>query len=94
MKPDCHSVHPNQIFKKGGLERTSTFRGGDFFHEGGYNFHIKNKLKSEIFNDKKKKKKKIFFSVVTKNSNGEILTKNLVTFKTLIFWGFTEKWNF
>ena len=27
-------------------------RGGDFF-QGGCNFHIKNKLKSEIFNDKK-----------------------------------------
>ena len=43
----------NQIFKKGGgAGKTSTFRGGDFF-QGGFNFHIKNKLKSEIFNDKK-----------------------------------------
>ena len=30
------------------------WEGGDFFQEaGGCNFHIKNKLKSEIFNDKK-----------------------------------------
>ena len=66
-----HSVHPppppsfavrtgrggasNQIFKKVGLDRTSTIRGGgDFFQAGGRcNFHIKNILKSEIFNDKK-----------------------------------------
>ena len=48
----------NQIFKKrGGLDRTSTFRGGcwkegvDFF-QGGCNFHQK-KLKSEIFKNKK-----------------------------------------
>ena len=47
----------------------------------GCNFHVKNKLKSEIFNDKKKLLAKIFFSVITKNSNWEILTKNLVTFK-------------
>ena len=48
----------NQIFKKGSLDRTSTFRGGllgkrggDFF-EGGLQFSHKNKLKSEN-NDKK-----------------------------------------
>ena len=42
----------------GGLDNTSTFRGGfwgkrgmTFFREG-YNFYIKNKLKYEIFNDK------------------------------------------
>ena len=35
-----------------GLDRTSVFRGGDFFH-GGCNFSTKNKLKSGIFNDKK-----------------------------------------
>ena len=46
----------------------------------GCNFHIKNKLKSEIFNDKKVYKQK-YFSVITKNSNWEILTKNSVTFK-------------
>ena len=38
------------------------------------------KLKSEIFNDKVYKQK--YFSVsITKNSNCEFLTKNLVTFK-------------
>ena len=26
---------------------------GDYFFHGGCNFHIKNKLKSEIINDKK-----------------------------------------
>ena len=70
----------------GGLDRTSTFRGGcwerggDFFW-GGRNFHIKNTLKSEIFNDKKSLQAEIFFSVMTKNSNWEILPKNLITFK-------------
>ena len=34
-----------------------------------------------MFNDKKSLQAKIFFSVVTKNSNWDILTKNLVTFK-------------
>ena len=50
----------NQIFKKGGIDRTSTFRGGCWESggwlfsggKGGCNFHIKNKLKSEIFNGK------------------------------------------
>ena len=40
-----------------------------------------NKLKSEMFNDKKSLYAKIFFFVITKNSNWEILPKNLVTFK-------------
>ena len=47
-------------FQKGrGLDRTSTFRRGLLgkrgatFFRGGCNFHIKNKLKFEIFNDKK-----------------------------------------
>ena len=34
-----------------------------------------------MFNDKKKFIKKLFFSFIIKNSNWEILTKNLVTFK-------------
>ena len=79
------SLQPN--FQKGGgltgpqlLEGGCWERGGDFF-QGGCNFHIKNKLKSEIFNDKKSLYAKIFFSVITKNSNCEILPKNLVTFK-------------
>ena len=41
-------------------------RGGDFF-QGGCNFHIKNKVKSEIVNDKKSLQSKIFFSAITKN---------------------------
>ena len=65
-----HSVHPPSFcrggglspqpnFQKGGLEKTSTFRGccwergGDFFPGEGLQFSHKNKLKSEIFNDKK-----------------------------------------
>ena len=35
----------------------------------------------ELFDDKKKLIKKIFYSVITKNLNWEILTKNLVTFR-------------
>ena len=34
-----------------------------------------------MFNDKKSLSTKIFVSVITKNSNWEILPKNLVTFK-------------
>ena len=57
--------------------------GHDLFEEGGgCNFCVKNKLKSEIFNDKKCLWTKIFFLVITKNSNWKILTKNLVTFKS------------
>ena len=41
---------------------------------------MKNKLKSEIFN-KKSVLIEMFFSVITKNSKWEILTKNLVTCK-------------
>ena len=52
----------------------------DFFQEG-CSFYSKNKLKSEIFNDKKGSKTKMFLSFPTKNLNWEILTKNLVTFK-------------
>ena len=37
--------------------------------EEGCNFRVKNKLKSETFNDKKSLKSKMLFSVVTKNSN-------------------------
>ena len=34
-----------------------------------------------MFNDKKNLQTKIFFSVITKNSNWQILTKNLVFLK-------------
>ena len=44
-------------------------------------FLIKNKLKSEIFNDKKGLQTGMLCSVITKNSNWEILTKNVVTFQ-------------
>ena len=42
------------------LEEGCWERGGDFFQGGGCDFHIKNKLKSEIFNDKKLISKIIF----------------------------------
>ena len=45
----------------------------------GCNFYIKNKLKSEIFNDEKVYEQ-MFFPVITKNLNLEVLTKNLVTY--------------
>ena len=63
------------------LEGSSGKDGDDFFQGRGCCFYIKNKLKSEIFNNKKSFYRKIFFSVITKNKNWEILTKNLVTFK-------------
>ena len=45
---------------------------------GGCNFYIKNKLKSEIFHDKKSLSTKKLFSAINKNSNWKMLTKNLV----------------
>ena len=78
----------NQIFKNGGaltgpqlLEEGCWERGEVTFFTGGGNFHIKNKLKSGIFNEKKSLYAKIVFSVIIKNSNWEIWSKNLVTFK-------------
>ena len=72
--------------------------------ERGCNFYMKIKLKSEISNDKKIFKTKMFFSVMTKNSNWEILTKNLdklgLRMKNLNFGGggvegeFIEKLDF
>ena len=41
---------PIKFSKRGELDRTSTFRGGDFFQGGRLQFSHKNKLKSEIFN--------------------------------------------
>ena len=53
--------------------------GGDF---SGKRFNIStNKLKSGVFNDKKSVQTRMLRSVITKNLNWEILTKNLVTFK-------------
>ena len=55
-------------------------RGVSFFG-GVCSFYIKNKLKSEKFHNKKSLQTKMFFSVITKNLNWEILSKNFVTFK-------------
>ena len=55
------NTKPNTKFSKGGgggLDRTSIFRGGDLFQGGGCNFYIKNKSKSEIFNNKNVYKQK------------------------------------
>ena len=73
-----HSVHqiltqPSFVEEVGGKEKMN------FLREGDCNFYIKNNVKPEIFNDKSLKKK--CFSVITKNSNCEILIKNFVTFK-------------
>ena len=53
------------------LEGACWERGGDFFL-GGWNFHTQ---KIKVY------RRKNIFPVITKNSNKEILTKNLVTFK-------------
>ena len=58
-----HNVHP-PIFQKGGLDRMSVFRGGCWEWGGGggrFQVLLKNKLKSEIFNDKKSKINKNVF---------------------------------
>ena len=74
-------------FQKGGLtgpqflEEGYWEKGGWPYSGGGCSFYIKNKLKSEIFNDKESLQTKMFFSVITKDLNWEILTKNLITFK-------------
>ena len=50
-------VEPLTNFQKGGLDRISIFRAkfdgkeGDNFFQGGCSFYIKNKLKSDIFNE-------------------------------------------
>ena len=81
---------PNFQKSKSRLYKISLFRGGlrgkrgrgDFLgrRRKVFSFYIKNKLQSKIFNNKKRFKTKMFFSVIAKNSNWEILTKNLVTF--------------
>ena len=55
----------HQIFKKGGFDKTSTFREG-LLEKRGVTFSI-------FF--------RLFFSIITKNSNWDLLLKNLVTFK-------------
>ena len=57
--PSTGGLNLQLNFQEGGLDRTSTFRegcwerGGDFFLGVVVQFSHKNKLKSEIFNDKK-----------------------------------------
>ena len=74
--PEGVSLQPN--FQKGcELDRISVFREGLLGKRGwlfqvGCSFYIKNKLKNKLK----------LFSVITKNFNWEILTKNLVTFKS------------
>ena len=73
---------------------------GDLFHGGMHCLHKKWNKSWNVY-WQKKFINKIFFCAITKNSNLEIWTKNLVTFKdenqgwkTLILLGFTEKCNF
>ena len=61
-----------QIFKKEERHRISILEGVAGKERGAV-FWQKNKIKSEIFNDKILYKTKIFFSVITKNLNWEIL---------------------
>ena len=61
-----------------GKEGVTFFRGVQFSH--------KNKLNSEIFNDKKSLAK-IFFCVITKNSNWGILDKMVLTMKNFNIFG-------
>ena len=74
-------------FSKGGFDRTSTLREGllkkrgvNFFRGGVAFFTKKLNLNLKYLTAKKVSKQK-YFSVITKNSNWEILPKNLVTFK-------------
>ena len=57
-------------------------RGGGFLAGGGKDRSCctKNKLKSEILNDKKNYKPKCLYAI-TKNLNWKFLTKDLFTFK-------------
>ena len=78
---------PAKFSKRGEVNMVLIFRGGcwerggDFFQGGGgCSFYIKNKLKAEIFKDKRSLSTKM----LTKNLNWKISfskTKNLVTFK-------------
>ena len=45
---------------------------------GGFQILPRNKLQSEIFNEKKSLSIKMSFSTITKNLNWQILTKNLL----------------
>ena len=69
-------------FSKRGLDRISIFRGGllGMRGEGRGRLQVllKNKLLSEMFDEKKSLSTKMFFPTITKNLNWEILTKNLL----------------
>ena len=64
-------------FQKGGPSQDLNFQRGDLLQ--GVAAFTWLRLKSEIFNGKKVYNQNAF-SVITKNLNCEILTKNLVTF--------------
>ena len=69
---------PPKFSKKEGLKGLQLLEWGCWERGGGGAIF---NLKSEILNDKKCLYAKIFFSVITKNSNWRIRTKNLVSFK-------------
>ena len=64
-----------------GLTGSQFLEGGFWewlFSERGFNFYLKNKLNTEIFNNEKSLQTKMFFAVTTKNLNCDILTKDLL----------------
>ena len=61
---------------EGGLTEPQLLEG--FAGKEGVTFFFRGIPIFEIFNDKKSSQAKIFFSVITKNSNWEISTKNRV----------------
>ena len=75
FKKKMRGLTGSQFLEMGCLERI-----GDLF-QGGCSFYIKNNVNFEIFNEKNVCEQKMIFSVITKNLNWEILTKNLVAFK-------------
>ena len=87
--PIVHNVRLSLLpsFQKG----WGGFRGSQFlervcWEQVGWHFSrglqfLHNKLKSELFNNKKSLRPKSFFSVITENLNWKILTENVVTFK-------------
>ena len=72
-------LEPSSKFSKRrvltGSERVVAGKDRGEFFQGSCSFYIKNKLKYEIFNDKKVLSTKMFLSPRTKNLNWEILTK-------------------
>ena len=72
---------PTKFSKRKGLTGPQFLEGGCWekvcvtFFRGLQFLHL-DKSESEIFNDKKVQKPKMFFSVITKNLNWEIITKN------------------